>query len=199
MKHILTLLAGVFCLAAVVACSEKKEEQACCTPYSVDSLLTNIDNMVGDTVCLQGVVNHLCSHGATKAFLVGENGELLRCQATEAMGGAFPLDSKGKTICVRGIVCEQRTDSAAVAEMEARYAAADEAAKDHESCDTEKKAEGQEACETFESRMEDYRARIAQRYAEEGKAYLSSYYIEALKCVADSTECAQCTECNHCK
>ncbi|MDE6206587.1 MAG: hypothetical protein K2M55_02145 [Muribaculaceae bacterium] len=192
MKMILPAVAGLFCMAAVVACSDKKEESASgCQPYTVDSLLNNADALVGDTVCVEGVVNHLCSHGATKAFLVGADSALLRCQATAEMGGAFPLDCKGTELCVYGVVREQRTDSAAVEAMEARYAAADSAAQAHEGCDTEKKAAGQDSCSTFAARMEDYRARIAERCAKEGKNYLSTYYVEALKC-APAGEC--CTK-----
>lgn len=189
LKTLVPAIAGFFCLAAMVACGEKQAANECCaTPYTVDSLMANADALIDDTVCVEGVVNHLCSHGATKAFLKGESGQLLRCQATAEMGGAFPLDCKGNVIAVCGVVREQRTDSAAVDAMEARYAAADSAAQTHEACDTEKKAAGQDTCSTFQSRMNDFRARIAERYANEGKNYLSTYYVEAFKICSDSTE-----------
>ena len=96
------------------------------------------------------------------------------------MGGAFAPDCVGKTLTVRGIVRENRIDEEAVARMEAQYLAADSAARSHETCDTEKKAQGQAEISTFEARMADYRAKIAARAEAEAKPYLSFYYLEAL-------------------
>ena len=45
-------------------------------------------------------------------------------------------------------------------------------------CSTEKKARG-ETANTPEARIADFRAKIADRQAKEGKAYLSFYYMQA--------------------
>ena len=46
-------------------------------------------------------------------------------------------------------------------------------------CDTERAAQGQANLTTLNERIADYRARIAERQAKEGKDYLSFYYVEA--------------------
>ena len=137
--------------------------------------------LLGDTIEVEGLCSHLCKHGGTKAFLVGADSTIvLRCQATAEMGGAFAPDCIGDTLIVKGIVRENRIGEAEVAAMEARQAAADSAQQAHEACATEKRAQGQDSIDTFAARMADYRARIADRQAAEGKDYLSFYYIEAL-------------------
>lgn len=150
-------------------------------PLTVDSLMSDADALLGDTITVEGLCSHLCKHGGRKAFLVGADSTVvLRCEATTAMGGAFGPDCIGDTLTVRGVVCENRIDEEAVAKMEAQYLAADSAARSHEACDTEKKAQGQANISTFEARMADYRAKIAERAASENKPYLSFYYLEAL-------------------
>lgn len=176
-------LRTIFCFIialAAMSCTQKKEvaEPA---PLTVDSLMTEAGAFLGDTVTVEGTCSHLCKHGGRKAFLVGaDSTTVLRCEATPEMGGAFAPDCAGRTMTVRGIVRENRIDEEAVARMEAQYLAADTAARQHEACDTEKKAQGQAELSTFEARMADYRAKIAARAEAEAKPYLSFYYLEAL-------------------
>lgn len=173
-----TIFCFILALAAM-ACTEKKGV-AEAAPLTVDSLMTAPEAYLGDTVTVEGTCSHLCKHGGRKAFLVGaDSTTVLRCEATPEMGGAFAPDCVGKTLTVRGIVRENRIDEEAVARMEAQYLAADSAARSHEACDTEKKAQGQAEISTFEARMADYRAKIAARAEAEAKPYLSFYYLEA--------------------
>ena len=49
-----------------------------------------------DTVTVEGLCSHLCSHGGRKAFLAGtDTTVILRCEATAEMGGAFGPDCTG--------------------------------------------------------------------------------------------------------
>lgn len=183
LKTLLLALAAIVAVG-IVSCTKTQKsecEDACgaCTTITVDSLMANAENMVGDTVTVEGVCSHLCSHGGRKAFIMGADSTLLRCEATAEMGGAFSPECVGKTLKVTGVVCEQRIDEEAVKAMEERYAAASKAEQSHEACDTEKKAAGQAGIDTFEARMADYRAKIAERAEKEGKAYLSYFYIDA--------------------
>ena len=165
-----------------VACnSSKTETEPAPEAVYVDEVFACADSIIGDTLEVQGIVSHLCSHGGRKAFLLGVDTTLiLRCEATAEMGGAFAPDTKGKHITVKGIFRENRIDEEAVAAMEARHAAADSVANAHEGCDTEKKALGQDGIDTFAERMADFRAKIAERDSLEGKPYLSNYYLEAI-------------------
>ncbi len=157
---------------------------------SVDELLANAPDLVGDTVTVEGVCSHLCKHGGRKAFLVGSADSVtIRCEAFPLMGEAFPKSVIRHPIAVKGVLVEERIDEAAVAAMEAQYsetikAQADtigESAVKHENgCATERTAKGQRDITTFEGRMADYRAKIAARQAAEGKPYLSFYYLNAI-------------------
>lgn len=106
LKNIFVVIAA-FALMAV-ACG-KKEAAAVAEPvsFSVDSILAVASEYVGDTVTVEGNCAHLCKHGGTKAFLTGADSTvILRCQATAEMGGAFAPDCVGKTLTVKGVVCE---------------------------------------------------------------------------------------------
>ncbi|MBR5743867.1 MAG: hypothetical protein IKX94_00905 [Muribaculaceae bacterium] len=157
---------------------------------SVDDLLANPDSLLGQTITVEGVCSHLCKHGGRKAFLIGagENSSLFRCEATEEMGGSFPQETIKKNLRVTGVLVEDRIDEEYVKSMEEQNAAAEKVAKKEgneakkgESCETEAKAQGQDAAASFADRMADYRARIAERQAKEGKAYLSFYHLDAKK------------------
>ena len=181
LRTLLAAAAVVLGIGFFAACSSKTAETVQPAALGVDSVMTVAADIVGDTIEVEGLCSHLCKHGGRKAFLVGaDSTAVLRCEATAEMGGAFAPDCVGKTLKVRGIVRENRVGEAEVAAMEARQAEADSAARAHEACDTEKKAQGQDSIDTFEGRMADYRAKIAARTEAEGKDYLSFYYIEAL-------------------
>lgn len=197
-KSILSVLAGtIACMAVFTACSGKSdkaaagEEEAGNDVLTVDQVLADPDKYVGDTITVEGVCSHLCAHGAMKAFLQGSADTLmLRAEANPHIGEPFPVALVHRNVAIKGILAEQRIDSAAVAGMETQHKAAvaeAEAAKEpvekrHEtgSCATERAAQGQSKITDFDARMEDYRQKIAARAAKEGKNYLSFYYLEAL-------------------
>ena len=165
---------------------------------SVDDLLANPDSLVGQTITVKGFCSHLCAHGARKAFLngSGENATPFRCEATPEMGDSFPQEAINQQLLVTGVLVEDRIDEEYVKSMEEQNAAAEKAAakegkKDEDkegSCGTEQKAQGQGNVKTFADRMADYRARIAERQAKEGKAYLSFYHLDAKKYEIKSPE-----------
>ena len=162
---------------------------------TVDQVLADAPNLVGDTITFEGVCSHLCKHGGRKAFVLGSNDSLLlRCEAYPIMGTPFSKESIHKPIKVNGILKEERVDEKAIAEMEHQYAmlnntddasaqfgeSAEKTAEPTGGCDTERAARGQQNLTSFADRIADYRARIAQRNEKEGKPYLSFYYLEAI-------------------
>lgn len=141
MKNLLKSLAVLAIVATAFSCSKKEAAVAEGTepaaPYTVDSLLTAAPSLVGDTVTVEGVCSHLCKHGGRKAFLMGADSTvLLRCEATEAMGGAFSPDCPGKTLTVTGVVEAQRLGKSVLEQAAARENA------DTAHCDTERRATG---------------------------------------------------------
>lgn len=134
---VLTLISGSSCKsnssdASVVEVNDY-------TTVSIDSLMTAPEAYIGDTIIVEGPCSHLCKHGGRKAFLSSNDGErILRCEATSAMGGAFSPDCVGKTLKIKGVVCENRIGENEIKEMEAQQAKT-EGKADH-SCSTDAKA-----------------------------------------------------------
>lgn len=161
---------------------------------TVDEVFEAPDQYVGDTITLEGICSHLCSQGGKKAFLQGNADNVqIRCEAFPLMGQPFPKTTIHHPMRVTGIFREQRIDNNVVAEMEREFneriqkiseqqgeESAQRAANASVGCDTERAAQGQQDLNTFKERMDDYRARIAAREANEGKAYLSFYYMDAI-------------------
>lgn len=193
---IFTFLA-LFCLVLVScggASKSASSEEEPAGAISVDQLLADAENLVGDTLEIEGVCSHLCRHGGRKAFVVGSaDSVLIRCEAFPLMGEPFPKSTIHQPIRVKGVVCEERIDEEAIQKMIQQYAetqkaAAEKAAEAGEDapaevevgCATERAAQGQKNLTAFEDRIADYRAKIAARQAKEGKPYLSFYCLQAI-------------------
>lgn len=180
---IIILTAVIFTALFSTSCNSNKTEEASASDYtanilSVDSLMANAETYVGDTIIVEGICSHLCKHGGRKAFIMSnDSSQVLRCEATSAIGGAFSPECVGHKLSVVGVVCENRIGEPEILEMEAQHSQT-AGASDH-SCATEAKAQGQDSISEFDARMADYRSRISKRLADEGKDYLSFYYIEA--------------------
>lgn len=140
----------------------------------------------GDTVTVEGVVDHLCKHGGKKAFISGAQGSILRCESTAASGGKFAQNTINKPIVVKGVLMEDRINEALVQQMEESYAqqVANQEAEHGEEpevgCETERKAAGQGDLDKFADRMADHRAKIAASSLKDENGepyYVQSYYI----------------------
>ena len=184
-KLSLVLFAALFTLA-FVGCNKQKQDQAATAEteapayMEVDALLASADSLIGKTVTVQGVCTHLCKHGAKKAFLMGsDDTKVIRAEASEEMG-AFAQECVNSIVTVTGQLVEDRIDEAYLQNWEEQLKA--QAAKEHgdgkAGCANEKKARG-ETADTPEVRIADFRKQIAEREAQEGKAYLSFYHINA--------------------
>ena len=195
-SFLLSLAAFVaVCLASCGGSSKSAEAPAeQLEGISVDEVMANPDSLVGDTIVIEGVVSHLCRQGGRKAFVAG-NGDnvMLRCEAYPLMGEPFAQESVHHPVRVKGVLREQRIDEDAILEMEKQNAvrlqniaaengeeSAERAAHAESGCDTERAAQGQAELTTFNERMADYRAKIADSVAKGGNPYLSYYYLDAV-------------------
>lgn len=193
-KNILIWAFTALVAVAMAGCSGKSSDTSENTDVmTVDSILANPEDHVGQTVTVEGVVSHLCKHGGRKAFLLGsDENTMIRCDATEEMGGRFPQETIHQPIRVTGKVVESRIDENSIREMEQNRqdqiermtlqqgeTEAGNFSNAPAGCETERKAAGQGELATFSAQMADYRRRIALRNKEEGKPYLSTYFIEA--------------------
>ncbi len=146
----------------------------------VDSLLMRAETLTNQEVTIEGVCTHACKHGATKIFLMGsDDTQTIRVEAGEL--GSFDTKCVNSIVRVKGTLMEQRVDEAYLQQWEAKLkepAAEKHGEQGEGGCSTEKKARG-ETANTPEARIADFRAKIADRQAKEGKAYLSFYYMQA--------------------
>ena len=148
---------------------------------SIDEVMEKAADLVEQTVVIEGVCTHTCSHGAKKMFLVGsDDSKTLRIEAGEL--GAFDTKVVNNVVTVKGIIKEERIDEAYLQDWEARLKVQTEEKHgdgDGEGgCDTEKNARG-ETANTTEGRIADFRAKIAAEKEATGKEYLAYYHVVA--------------------
>ena len=148
---------------------------------SIDEVMEKAADLVEQTVVIEGVCTHTCSHGAKKMFLVGsDDSKTLRIEAGEL--GAFDTKVVNNVVTVKGIIKEERIDEAYLQDWEARLKTQTEEKHgdgDGEGgCDTEKNARG-ETANTTEGRIADFRAKIAAEKEATGKEYLAFYHVVA--------------------
>lgn len=188
MKRIVNIAAALF-VAALVAVScggNGGSSKAAATTgnataaIEVDALLGGAADLLGKDVTVEGICTHICQHGGKKIFLMGtDDTQMIRIEAGDAIG-AFDAGCVNNVVRVKGRLVEERIDEAYLEAWERRVAeATDEQHGTGEGgCTTEKQARGEsQAATTTAQRIADFRARIADRQAKEGKAYLSFYHV----------------------
>ena len=184
MKKVNLLLLAVISLMTFASCTGNKttaENNAEQTILSVDDLLAVAEQEVDQPIMVEGVCTHVCSHGGKKLFLMGsDDSKTIRVESSDAIG-AFKTECANSQVNIKGILKEERIDEAYLAKWEAEIAegAAKEHGEEGEGCETEQKAQGEEVVNDDALRIQNFRDRIAERKANEGKDYLSFYYIEA--------------------
>lgn len=186
MKQMILGLAVAAFAVAGMSCGGNKQkaneaaqaEQA--AVMDVDSLLANAEALTGQEIIVEAICTHACKHGATKIFLMGsDDTKTIRVEACEL--GAFDTKCVNSIVRVKGIMKEDRIDEVYLQtwETQLKEAATKQHGEGEAGCETEKKARG-ESANTPEDRIAAFRAKIATRQAEEGKAYLSFYHIDAI-------------------
>ena len=169
----------------MVSCGNAKKqqtqttEQVAAAAMSIDEVMAKAAELVDQTVTIEGVCTHTCSHGAKKMFLVGsDDSKTLRVEAGEL--GAFDTKVVNQVVTVKGVLKEERIDEAYLVDWENRLKADTEEhhGNGEGGCDTEKNARG-ETANTAEGRIADFRAKIAAEKEATGKEYLSFYHVVA--------------------
>ena len=182
-----SFLAMVAAALMMVACGNNQnnkaaEEQAeVAQAVMIDQVLAEGEALADQLIEIEGVCTHICSHSASKIFLLGENeGKTIRVEAAEL--GSFDQKCVNSIVKVKGILHEERIDEAYLQAWEERIANKTEEKHgegDGEGgCDTEKAARS-ETANTSVERIADFRTKIAARKEADCKEYLSFYYVEA--------------------
>ena len=159
-------VAACFTLSSCGGGKKQQQAEEAVAAMSIDDVMAKAGELVDQTVVIEGVCSHTCSHGAKKMFLVG----------------AFDTKVVNNVVTVKGIIKEERIDEAYLVDWENRLKNETEEKHGNEEgeggCDTEKNARG-ETADTPEGRIADFRTKIAAEKAATGKEYLSFYHVVA--------------------
>lgn len=176
MKKTIFALAMVVMALAFTACGKKADQaqEETVKVLTVDEILATPDAYVDSLITFEGVCSHACAYGATKIFVLGEDGKLLRVEAGEL--GSFDEKCVHNLVTITGSLKEDRIDEEYLANWAAENAAKHGDGK--AGCETDNAARGVHT-NTVDSQIVEYRKLIAERDSIEGKPYLSFYYVEA--------------------
>lgn len=178
---ILTTVTGcllINCKSKTSQSAQQKTSQS--QALEVDDILARADSLAGKTFTTEAICTHICSHGGGKIFLMGsDDTKTIRVEAGEKIG-SFKPETVNHLVRVTGKLVEQRIDEAYLTEWEAQVKAqtAEKHGTTEQGCASEQKAMGEAPADSIEERIANFRQRIADRQAKEGKNYLSFYYIE---------------------
>ena len=137
----------------------------------VDNLLADAEKLTGGKVTVEGVCTHICRHGGRKIFLMGtDDTQVIRIEAGEKIG-SFKPECVNNVVRVTGTLVEDLAHN--LCAQIARQHGEGEAG-----CSAEHQARGESVASSTEKRIADFRARIADRKAKEGKEYLSFYHVD---------------------
>lgn len=185
MKKIFIYLVASIAILNLTSCNGKTDkttatdQQVAATLPTVDEIIANAEKQVDSLVTFEGVCTHACKHGATKIFVMGsDDNNVIRVEAGEL--GSFDAKCVNSVVEITGNVREDRIDEAYLAQLEAEIKSqnAPQHGNGEAGCESDNAARGVKA-QTIEGQIAEYRSKIADRKAKEGKDYLSFYYIEA--------------------
>ncbi|HRY98677.1 MAG TPA: hypothetical protein P5550_06415 [Bacteroidales bacterium] len=165
---------------------------------TVGQFLEEAENLVDQTISIEGTVTHVCKHGGKRLFIKDAEDNEIKVESGESIA-QFDATLEGTDIIVEAIVKELRIDEAYLQEWEAELAAeaAEAAADTVEVTDPEAAAEPVEAEEPTEEVPAEEHPEMPgkddhhsdpyvkiQKYREEiaasGKGYISQYWLEAV-------------------
>ncbi len=185
MKKILFIVIALAFIA--VSCENAKKEveentktQQVVSEETVDVTMADFDSLVeglvGRKVNISGLVDHVCSHGGQKMFIVDANSDArIKVTPNEELA-AFNTELVGETVKITGIVEEMRVDEDYLKEWEAEVnqGITGEGNGKKESADPKDHGGNEKASSELEQ-IERMRSKIA----DSDKGYLSFYSISA--------------------
>ena len=187
----ITKVLGILTVATLlVSCGtqQKKDKEGTKkekTAITVDNLLAEITNYIDKDIVVVGTVNHVCSHGGKRMFIMGENpDEAIKIIPSEEIG-VFEKELEGSYVIITGIVKELRIDEAYVANLEKELSEGtdNEAIHDHSGGEDEEPARpaGEDAEVEVDSSKIKQIEHMKTQIAESENDYYSQYWIEASK------------------
>lgn len=176
-KRVLGMLAIAGLLFSCGNKAQQKEQETTdqsAVKVTVEQILAETSSYVEKEIVISGTVNHICSHGGKRMFIIGkENPDAaIKITPNEEIG-VFEKELEGSHVMVTGVVKELRIDEGYVANLE-KEDAESEAMHDHSGGTHE---EAEEAAKEKQHQLDAMREKIAA--SENG--YYSQFWIEASK------------------
>lgn len=197
-------LAVAFVFGTMMSCDKQEEV----VPMQVAEVNAQLDSLVGDTILIEGTVEHICQHSGMKMVLEGAE---FHCVSETVFADSL----MSQKVRVNGVVCEQRMTAEDIAQMEEMLrlkheqdsinAANPEAAAcpDKKECcehnDSTKAEEGEHQCcgehhdgeECPCKKLAGYKEQLAKNM-EEGKDYIVvGYYVQVISVETVAEEVAE--------
>ncbi len=172
-----TTFAVVFSFLVFSGCTGSSEKGT----LTVDNLLSNPGEYVGQPVTVEGLATHVCAKSGMKLFLQGSSDtQSIRAESNSTLG-KFNEACVDNKVVVKGTFVEERITETDLQKMEQEIVKSTTVTHGEggEGCETEQKAEGVAVGSSEMDRVNEFRTRLAERKASEGKDYLSFYHIAA--------------------
>lgn len=99
--------AVAFVFGTMMSCDKQEEV----VPMQVAEVNAQLDSLVGDTILVEGTVEHICQHSGMKLVLEGAE---FHCVSETVFADSL----MGQKVRVNGVVCEQRMTAEDIAQME---------------------------------------------------------------------------------
>ncbi len=186
MKKILSLVAITAFLFSCGTPQKKTNDEV--NALTIKALMENIDQYVGQTVTVTGMVGHVCNHGGDKMFLVCKDTDLKLKVEPSGELKSFDPEMEGSICNATGIIEEFKIDEEYLAKWEKEIA--EKEGEEHEhSVEAEKVVDGEHKgdCE----QIKNYREQLASSE----KGYISLYTLKASKVeIVENTDTEEATD-----
>lgn len=146
--------------------------------YSVEEMIAKASTLVGQTVKVTGVAQHVCATSGRKLFLASPDGKkTFRINAGTEIK-RFDKAALHQTVTITGVVTESRVYMEDLNKQEAQALAAEKTKKEAEHCTSEAKAQGENVSATPVQRAQVLQAKLKKQIKKGGNNYLSFYTID---------------------
>ena len=145
----------------------------------IDDVMQNGERLIGQEIEIEGVCTNICKHGGRKIFLMGSSDKYtLRIESEEL--GKFDQKCVNSIVKVKGVLVEEKIDEAYLTKWEEtlKQQNIQNHGDSEAGCTTEKKARG-ETANSPQTRIDQFRQRIAEQKEKNGKDYLSFFHLTA--------------------
>jgi len=177
----------ILSLSVLFSCSnqnkqKKEEKKAELVVLTVDELLAQGKDLVGQEVMVKGTVTHVCKESGARCFVMGSTEDIsLRIEAGKI--GSFAQEQMGSEIQVIGTLQEVKLEEEDLAEMGKAAAEGESAnighALGHDGPKLHDVDGGKHDSITQTKKLEE----MNQKLAESAEGYVPVYYLEGLKLV----------------